>query len=380
MSMRRIGLSMVIYMMSIGPRQMSWAQTIDLAPLSGSLERQYWGLFFASPTAGYVLTTHEVLHTADAGQHWELRATPGGRIEQSFFLDDNAAWLYVRTADFALYRTVDGFHTLQTMSTQFQRHDKVRVGTVSQVFFLDINRGWAAGGNHVAVTTDGGQTWSGYLIPEQLGDVKRVLMFSGTDGIAQTDIGVIRTRDGGITWQAMAGAPRDTSDLQCAGQAMCMTVDVINTVQASSDGGTSWQQQSVPIDGGHIDHRDMLVNLQVVSATRAYIFGTDNHIPPIGQRQVVRPDGIFFTPKFPTTSFLITYDGTTWTRHNYDNIESIGHGQFVDDLQGWAASDENNIFRTTDGGQTWTTVQDYFRQIAALTPTPAPFVLPTPSP
>jgi hypothetical protein len=43
-------------------------------------------------------------------------------------------------------------------------------------------------------------------------------------------------------------------------------------------------------------------------------------------------------------------------------------------------SDFSNIFRTIDGGQTWTTVQDYFRQIAALTPSPTPFVFPTPSP
>lgn len=280
-----------------------YAQTarIDLPPLSGALERNYSGLFFASTTTGYVVTHKEVLHTIDGGGHWEMRATIDGRIQSSFFLDDSTAWLYVRAADFALYRTLDGFRTLQLMSTHFQRHDTGRVGTVAQVFFLDANRGWGAGGNHIAATTDGGQTWSAYLVPKALGTVGQVVMFSPTDGVARTDQGIIRTGDGGATWHAVAGAPRDTSDLQCAGQGMCILIDPVNTIQASTDGGTSWQVQTVPIDAGHIDHHDIVENVQVSSTSRVYVFGRDDHIPPVGQREIMRPDGTWYTPASPRT-------------------------------------------------------------------------------
>jgi photosystem II stability/assembly factor-like uncharacterized protein len=152
-----------------------------------------------------------------------------------------------------------------------------------------------------------------------------------------------------------------------------MALDTLNEVHASVDGGSSWQKQAVPVDDGP-DHRDKVTNFQLTSPTRAYIFGVDTHIPPRGQREVVAPDGKLIRPRSYPTSFVVTYDGSAWTRRDYKNIARIGTGQFADDLNGWAVSSNNNIFRTTDRGRTWTTVQDYFRQVAARMPSPTPSI------
>ena len=63
------------------------------------------------------------------------------------------------------------------------------------------------------------------------------------------------------------------------------------------------------------------------------------------------------------------------------DMDGIGHAYFVDSSNGWIIGyGDNVIYKTADGGQTLQFVPDYFRQIAALTPSPAPFVLPTPTP
>ena len=382
------------------------AHTIDQEQLrQRALGRGYIGLYFGSSTSGYVFTKQEVLRTTDAGQTWQLLYAPPSpqQIEQFFFLNQGAGWIFTDT-DGAfpvfLYRTIDGFVTMQPVGVDYQRHDKAATGTISNVFFLDADHGWALGGaNHVTFTSDGGHTWTAYLAPRALGHPLRLAMIppaagvSGTTaanppmaaGIAATDRGIIRTTDGGATWQPVPGTPpgsEDTQcDLPCVGPSTCMMVTAANSVFLSSDGGASWQRQTVPIDRPpEGDGRDQIYKSQLASPTRAYVFGVDTHIPPLGHRETTMPDGTVIRPRSRPTSFLVKYDGSTWARTNYENIAAIGVGQFVDDLNGWAVSSANNIFRTTDGGQTWTTVQDYFRQIAALTPSPTPFVLPTPSP
>jgi photosystem II stability/assembly factor-like uncharacterized protein len=366
------------------------SRVIDQEELSQSeLVRGYVGLYFSSPQSGHVFTETEILRTADGGQSWQLlqTVTRPQLIRQLFFLDANTAWLCTDKRDAwpaFLSRTTNGFVSLERFGVNFQRHDKAGTSWVSDVFFIDLDRGWAAGGSgHVAVTTDGGRTWTGFLVPTQLGQPERIAMFppaggfspspgampSPVEGIAATDVGMIHTTDGGVTWQAIPKAPTGLKDLRCVGRSICMALDTLNEVYASVDGGISWQKQAVPVDAGP-DPRDEVTNLQLASPTRAYIFGVDTHIPPPGQREVVAPDGKLVRPRSYPTSFVVSYDGSAWTRRDYKNIAEIGTGQFVDDLNGWAVSYNNNIFRTSDGGRTWTTVQDYFRQMAARMPSP----------
>jgi photosystem II stability/assembly factor-like uncharacterized protein len=367
-----------------------WAQggKLDQEELvSPALARGYDSLRFFTPDSGFVFTETEILRTTDAGESWRLLHTvPEGKvIGQLFFVDATTAWIATQKRGrlpIVLSRTLDGFETLDVLDengARFSRHDREERGYVSDVFFLDRDHGWAMGyPYHVAVTGDGGRTWTGYLVTTGRGEPeKRIVMLSWSEGLFQTYVGMSRTTDGGLSWREIPGAPRSFTDLQCVGPQFCAILNFDNSVSFSTDGGQTWQRQPVPVDKPtYLDGRDMVNNMQVRSPTRIHIFGRDTHIPPRGQEEVVNAAGQLVTPRYPKTSFLITYDGNTWTRRDYENIASIGVGQFVDDLNGWAVSSRNNIFRTTDGGETWTTVQDYFRQIAARTPSPTPF--PTP--
>jgi hypothetical protein len=164
-----------------------------------------------------------------------------------------------------------------------------------------------------------------------------MVMFSPTEGLASTKQpdGMIYTVDGGTTWQRVPNAPAAVRDVQCRGGSVCMVLDLLNRVFFSTDGGNSWQQQTVPVDKpSFYDGRDDVEDLQLRSPSSAYIFGIDTHLPPSGQEEITQPDGTRITPQYLSTSFLIKYDGTAWTRVNYDYITSLGIGQFVDDLNG----------------------------------------------
>jgi photosystem II stability/assembly factor-like uncharacterized protein len=89
-------------------------------------------------------------------------------------------------------------------------------------------------------------------------------------------------------------------------------------------------------------------------------------------------------PRFPTHApaqgLVLKWDGSTWTRITHAVPNAFSGGYFVDDSNGWLLSYEHQIYKTTDGGQTLQLVNDYFRQLAALTPTEAPIVFETPTP
>jgi hypothetical protein len=150
--------------------------TIDQEELaSPQLGRGYRGLFFSSPGSGYVYTESEVLYTGNGGQSWQLLySVPAPeKITETFFLDANTAWLGTKSHGVypvKLYRTRDGFASVEVLGgVTYQRHDKAAWGFGDNIFFLNSDRGWSSGGNHALVSADGGNTWTGNLVPEHSG-------------------------------------------------------------------------------------------------------------------------------------------------------------------------------------------------------------------
>ena len=70
----------------------------------------------------------------------------------------------------------------------------------------------------------------------------------------------------------------------------------------------------------------------MASPTRAYIFGVDTHIPPRGQREVVALDGKLIRPRSYPTSFVVSYDGSAWTRRYAELGLSVTRPVAEDDI------------------------------------------------
>lgn len=179
------------------------------------------------------------------------------------------------------------------------------------VDFIDLLHGWALYGtidtdthtHAVANTVNGGTSWTSVtLTPHSTyPDLQDVAFFNASTGVA-VGMGttVIRTTDGGATWQSVAAA---------------------NTATLHGD----------------------FFDVDVVSASRAYAAG--------------------FTYAKKCDIVMTNDAGATWVDRTPSQLKTVDDIElrgldFVDGQRGWAAyqdgDDELHVLKTTDGGLTWT--------------------------
>lgn len=334
-----------------------FAETIDKAPLYGELTRHYEQAYLWAPERGYVVTSREILRTTDGGGNWTLlKEFPKGQeIVSLFFLDERRFWISTATG---LYRTRDGLATFESKTISFERWDAEpgQTGDIApDIVFLDDNHGWAVDAHHVIHTEDGGQTWRPMMRSTRIGGIVRVWMFSETEGFVLTNQGVYRTTDGWRKYTLQPGSPTNLHEVECHSR-FCVAATSLGEPRQfffSFDGGSTWSLQQPGLRGT----RDRPNNWQLSSEARVRIFGTD-----VGYYKLSELNEGAYRRSAQPTSFILTWDGTAWSRLNIPSIASIGHVQFVDDQHAWAVAGDNNIFRSDDGGHTWYTVQDYFRR------------------
>lgn len=177
-----------------------------------------------------------------------------------------------------------------------------RVGSLAwlhAVFFLDEQRGWAAGSKGTLLATlDGGKSWQSKSSPTV--DVLRDIYFTDDQNgwlLCETNIYDLKGKDDPRTYLMQTG-----------------------------DGGESWKR--VNILGADVNAR--LVRT-IFSRGRGWAFGEE---------------GTIFT----------TRDlGVTWTRVQSPTRHLLLGGTFIDDDRGWLVGAGGTIIQTSDGGESWHT-------------------------
>lgn len=178
-----------------------------------------------------------------------------------------------------------------------------RAGTLAwlrAVYFLDTQRGWAAGGNGALLTTtDGGATWR--VQPRPTEDVL-------------TDVYFADARRGWLVCER-AIYQLAAKDEQRA------------YLMSTTDGGETWKR--VDVIGKDVD----------VRLVRA-LFGGD------GRGWVFGEGGVLYTTRD---------DGQTWLRQRVPTRRLLLGGTFLDSAHGWLVGAGATILQTADGGATWHT-------------------------
>ena len=203
--------------------------------------------------------------------------------------------------------------------------------TVTSIHMIDTNIGWAIGGlpdpgDHVLITSDGGLTWKDVTPPEEIApadDHKTAtgyfqdanigwVIYSYTSGITPAQSVVWHTQDAGTTWQV--SQPLDISDLS----------EFYNPSELQFvDGNTGWLMVHVGVGMNH----DYIVLYRSSDGGVTW----ERLLDPYNDSS-----GIMSCSK---TGLLFT-DAT--------------HGWLTGDCHGVAAGVQ--LFRSSDGGATWTTV------------------------
>jgi photosystem II stability/assembly factor-like uncharacterized protein len=236
------------------------------------------------------------------------------------------------------------------------------------VHFVSAETGWAVGFPHwdqalkgytgtIIHTTDGGQTWTPQTA-HTLVELRGVFFVDEFTGWVVGRQGVIlHTGDGGNTWTTQVV---DTDDdirgvyftdarngwitsfhLTDYDDFLERELDWAGSIWHTTDGGITWQRQSLP------DDASLMNRIDFVDATTGWAVGT-KRVP--GQ----------FEPKHHGVVYHTT-DGVTWTElfNASDEIAFTGV-DFVDAQHGWVVGFPTNsslqggfVFYTADGGQTW---------------------------
>ena len=312
---------------------------------------------------GWALTDTAVIRTTDGGATW-LTVSPSGLSgspSTAFFLDASTAWLAVMGADpttGTLFHTSDGGATWSPVAVPFGG---------GSLKFVDAMHGWelvglSAGMSHEAVavyrTNDGGATWTRAIIddPSVSGFSDSLPLVGDKNGISALDanhawvtgaqpsddfIYVYATQDGGTSWVHQDfSIPTGYSPAQTSAalpvffgssKAVLPVLLFANTNAAvfyvSQDGGQTWSATTPVAQGGF---------LAVASARDFFVW-----------------DG--------GTSLNASHDaGASWTTitPNVNLKDNLVSFQFVNATTGWAltsdASSHHKLYKTTDGGATWT--------------------------
>ena len=253
------------------------------------------------------------------------------------------------------------------------------------VFFIDKNRGWAAGSKGTLLhTEDGGQTWKAtaastddvirdvFFIDEQNGwlvcEVNAYQLKSVDDPRAY----LMRTTDGGAKWTRVEIKGFDIDAILVravfsrGGRGWAF--GEAGAIFATRDAGETWTRLRSPT-------RRLLLGGTFVDDDRGWVVGAGATIIQTSAGgdtwyQSTLP-GVEKSVRFTATSFFdnrvgwavgsggnvyrTTNGGRTWQKQESGVTTDLFDVKFVDAQEGWAVGAEGTIIHTTDGGGHWTT-------------------------
>ncbi len=307
-------------------------------------------------TAGGILgQAGKLLHTTDAGQSWEIVSVGNLGVNALFFLDSQRGW----AAGGGFFHTTDGGQTWIQDNNW---------GSISDLFFLDAQRGWAGGNGGVAYrTTDGGLTWSAVTTPAG-STIRSIWFIDPLNGFAVGINGrIIRSTDGGQTWtlaHQATGAIPYLSTIQFLTPQLGWAIGG-STFLKTTDGGFTWVPSSVP--PGTWSHGARFFDAQtgISVGESGNIVRTTNG----GQTwTTVHPAGaakdLYWDIEFASSTvavlcgtggsmWLSSDAGASWFPIQTGDIGDVTDLDSLDDQVAWAVNDEGTVLRTITGGTFW---------------------------
>lgn len=273
-----------------------------------------------------------VLRTDDGGATWrDVSPVDDGKFE-SFFLDDQTAWLWDMWDNHSPWRTQDGGLTWTSLAS---------LGWWSDIWFNDSQHGWKLNAEYwglsfvqfdivsFATSEDGGQTWQEIPQPSDEGVV--LFMAYPTSQMA---------------WAVSAGFAKTIEGIP--------NLVVPFSIQATLNGGKTWTTWEMPLPPG--------TSRTEKPYEGVYLDGVRNcdFVSPLYASTIIWK--LALTCESQSWIYTTTDQGKTWiTSPMPAGLDA--RIQFIDPsngwlfLGGWSHDFQGSLYRTTDGGQSWALIK-----------------------
>jgi photosystem II stability/assembly factor-like uncharacterized protein len=208
------------------------------------------------------------------------------------------------------------------------------------LFFLDHNRGWAAGSRGTLLyTEDGGSTWQAKPKPT-LDTIRDIFFLDDLNGFLVCDRNIyelksnnephaylMRTTDGGEQWQRLVfrGASLDSRLTRAifSHSGFGWAFGEAGAVYATRDAGDNWSRLQTPT-------RYLLLGGTFLDGNNGWLVGAGS------------------------TILQTTDGGVTWNHFRLPNTQvRFNSTSFVSAQLGWAVGTSGAIYRTKNGGSAW---------------------------
>jgi photosystem II stability/assembly factor-like uncharacterized protein len=308
--------------------------------LPGPGDFQVFDQFWWDSQTGYVVGEIVARQTADGGQTWDpIPDVPEAWVYNKIhFLDSQNGWLLQQ---FNTFRTTDGG------ASWFERHGPHLEAPFYQeeVVFFDMSHRIivvSLEGAEIWETTDDGESWTqiysrersfGYTDIERLADSSLVVCSRFGD--------LLRSTDAGQTWVNFTQSPEDGD--RSTLQVMAVLPD--GTVFAGGD-NASWLQGTIDGSPWRIPAASPDVDFAMAVRFRGNDFGL------VGGPKASQPSRVCRT----------TDGGESWTTHDLagGNVGASRSIAIPDDSTCYTVTfggaTENHVFRSLDGGQSWSEI------------------------
>lgn len=284
-----------------------------------------FGLAFSTSTDGWLALSptrglSELLETQDGGVTWHVRyrsasTSPMGALD---FISKTVGYgIGTPTDSAAVLETTDGGEIWRQVGELPK--GQVFVASNGTLSFTTPLNGWAvAPSGDLVRTKNGGSTWTPVTVP--------ALPAGQASGVAFTTV-----KDGCVSGYDSNG----------------------NMVFSTTDGGSSWPSQ--PVIG-----TDVLTCASTLAGNVSNLQA--GFLAPYGSQTLVAFHGAKVAwvtagggPKVPNGGLLVTADGgKTWAVDAWPQGFNPQAYALLDGMTGWVSTYDGSLFRTTNGGRTWT--------------------------
>lgn len=256
------------------------------------------------------------------------------------------------------------FNNIQSQTNWELLNPKPTAETGKAVEFVNSNIGYIITANELLETTDAGNNW---LRKQYITSGNDMSFYNSTGYIVGNNGYVLKSSDNGMSWSQISTGFNSSFNTVNIIDDNNVIISSSNSIVKTNDGGNNWVSLSIPSVSvnktfftsslvGHAVCNNGIIIKTIDGGENWYVTRNDSNIIPSDYFTVYFVNGnIGFASREHNELYKTTNGGETWVELT-GTSEAIYDFYFLDLNNGFATGDHGATYKTNNGGITWSTI------------------------